>query len=402
MRCLMNATVVLGLSVPSYAANLAHSIEDFEDYQIVTRKGIESGSNYISETINPGTNHILRPTTWFRSGAVSEGVLVTNLSVLTIDGDQGGSVSADWRVGTRLDAVFFTNEIQLMGRPIFSVLLRGTPVMNLNETPDGVPLPTVRSVIEGLNGDIWLSNDSFSIIEGGAKVFEFPLQESAYTKVVSGDIGTTFDGSLIDNRSIGFSFRVENQEDHVTVPNYRFAIDNLALSIREDLVNVTITDNVIDIDASHKFVNEIRLGDKFFIQGHEVTGDETFTGDIFLQNNLVIAPIIADPIVLIASLRGDADLSGHVDLVDIEMILANLGARAGWLGGDVSLDRTVDLLDIEIVLANLGQTWTPGASVQNVHPTVLLPIPEPHTSAVWLFAIVVMSAFTIACRRGRR
>ncbi len=62
---------------------------------------------------------------------------------------------------------------------------------------------------------------------------------------------------------------------------------------------------------------------------------------------------------LIGSARGDANLDGAVDLLDLDALGSNFNGSGTWSQGDFDCNGTVDLLDLNI----LGQFWGSGVSI---------------------------------------
>ena len=92
-------------------------------------------------------------------------------------------------------------------------------------------------------------------------------------------------------------------------------------------------------------------------------------------------------ITIMATLPGDANLDGTVDVNDLTVVLTNFGATgAVWSQGNFNYDGRVDLDDLTILLAEFGQTVAA--------PRSAAAVPEPA-------AIVLLGIGAIALLSGR-
>ncbi|QDU72077.1 hypothetical protein [Mucisphaera calidilacus] len=57
---------------------------------------------------------------------------------------------------------------------------------------------------------------------------------------------------------------------------------------------------------------------------------------------------------LFGTVRGDANLDGSVDLLDLSLLAGNFDQIGDWAGGDFNGDGVVDLLDLSILAGNFG------------------------------------------------
>ena len=96
----------------------------------------------------------------------------------------------------------------------------------------------------------------------------------------------------------------------------------------------------------------------------------------------------ANSILIATELLGDTDLSGTVDLNDLNTVLNNLGtANSAWTAGNFDNAATVDLNDLNDVLNNLGVSFAGNASVLAAEALIAAtPTPEPTTLALLAFA----------------
>ncbi|MEM6751088.1 MAG: dockerin type I domain-containing protein [Planctomycetota bacterium] len=104
-----------------------------------------------------------------------------------------------------------------------------------------------------------------------------------------------------------------------------------------------------------------------------------FAGDSDATDHLAL---VADFALLTASIPGDANADGVVDLLDFDVLAQNFGSGPGFVGGasggDFNGDGTVDLLDFDILAQNFGAS-SPAT------------IPEPASLAMLGLAGVVLS-----------
>ena len=117
----------------------------------------------------------------------------------------------------------------------------------------------------------------------------------------------------------------------------------------------------------------------------------SFGGQVVDLRAILIAP----------ELLGDSDLSGTVDLNDLNAVLNNLGQiTAAWTSGNFDGAATVDLNDLNDVLNNLGSSF---AGNSEVLAAIALAqggrnsVPEPAT-----LALVAGPIFFVAGRKNRR
>jgi autotransporter-associated beta strand protein len=91
-------------------------------------------------------------------------------------------------------------------------------------------------------------------------------------------------------------------------------------------------------------------------------------------------------VTIMATVPGDANLDGRVDINDLTIVLTHYGATgAVWSQGDFTYDGRVDVNDLTIVLANYGQTLA-GSS------PALSPVPEPSAFLLLSAALLALLA----------
>ena len=99
-------------------------------------------------------------------------------------------------------------------------------------------------------------------------------------------------------------------------------------------------------------------------------------------------------VTIMATLSGDANLGGRVDINDLTIVLSNFGSTAAvWSQGDFNYDGRVDVNDLTIVLTNFEQSL--GAS----SATGMAPVPEP--GAIALLGIATIGLFGYGLRFAR-
>jgi plastocyanin len=76
---------------------------------------------------------------------------------------------------------------------------------------------------------------------------------------------------------------------------------------------------------------------------------------------------------------GDANLDGHVDLLDFNVLATNFGAQGGgWAAGDFNEDGNIDLLDFNLLASHFGQELQPAPNKLTL-TLESAAIPEPGT-----------------------
>jgi hypothetical protein len=90
-----------------------------------------------------------------------------------------------------------------------------------------------------------------------------------------------------------------------------------------------------------------------YAEAADVATDGEFSGE----------PVDATAVLIMFSRYGDANLSGNVDLVDFNRLVANFGASPRrWAAGNFDYDNDTDLSDFNKLAANFGSGAMPDAS----------------------------------------
>jgi hypothetical protein len=145
----------------------------------------------------------------------------------------------------------------------------------------------------------------------------------------------------------------------------------------------------IEVD-SNWFVSSFASGDSGAIgYGADNPAQDT------LQTTTSSAYYIAiDELEAYATLPGDANGDGKVDINDLTIVLANYGKTGmTWTQGEFTGDGTVDINDLTIVLAHYDTSLV---------TSPMAPVPEPSTIAILLAAAACLLGFTLRRRRTPR
>jgi hypothetical protein len=103
-----------------------------------------------------------------------------------------------------------------------------------------------------------------------------------------------------------------------------------------------------------------------------------------------------------ATLLGDSDLDGQVNVADLANLAGNFGATSGvfWINGDFDNNGNVNVADLADLAGNFGQSLTGGAGAAGAEaaPASIAAVPEP-AALGWL---AIGSLGVIGHRRRRR
>lgn len=96
-----------------------------------------------------------------------------------------------------------------------------------------------------------------------------------------------------------------------------------------------------------------------------------------------------EPVPGLATLPGDANDDGKVDLTDFGILKTNFGSGTALGQGDFNADAHVDLTDFGILKQNFGLSGAVG-------------VPEPATLSLGIFGLALLGLRATWCWRGRR
>jgi hypothetical protein len=107
-----------------------------------------------------------------------------------------------------------------------------------------------------------------------------------------------------------------------------------------------------------------------------------------------------------ATLLGDTDLDGRVNVADLANLAGNFGKTSGqfWIGGDFDYNGNVNVADLADLAGNFGKTLPGGGGGAGAAAAASLPagagataVPEPTT-----IGLLGVSALGLVGRRGHR
>jgi hypothetical protein len=125
------------------------------------------------------------------------------------------------------------------------------------------------------------------------------------------------------------------------------------------------------------------LGQSFTVlTSSDLTGQFTLGG--ILTGNVFLAPAVSgDNIVVLASIPGDINLDGTVNLGDFGLLKEGFGQPGGGLTkGDLNASGTTDLADFGLLKENFGRSGGPKAGA------LASPVPEPGTVCLALAGLL--------------
>lgn len=100
--------------------------------------------------------------------------------------------------------------------------------------------------------------------------------------------------------------------------------------------------------------------------------------------NLLVETLVETPLGIGTSL-GDANLDGVVGLLDLDVLGAAFNGPGSWANGDFNANGQIDLLDLDLMGANWGDT----ASLTQAMQALGLSIPEPSTLGTLSAALLI-------------
>ena len=136
------------------------------------------------------------------------------------------------------------------------------------------------------------------------------------------------------------------------------------------------------VDLNNELMNAGAIPSGYYL--YEATGINS-QGSIsgYLANS---SQTLLQAFALIATVPGDANLDGKVDINDLTAVLANYnhtGLTNGWTSGDFIGDGQVDINDLTIVLANYGDSFASSAGGTAA-------VPEPTAAALAISALAAL------------
>ena len=138
------------------------------------------------------------------------------------------------------------------------------------------------------------------------------------------------------------------------------------------------------VDLNNELVNAGAVPSGFYL--YEATGINS-SGSIcgYTYNGQTGASADFRAFALIATLPGDANLDGKVDINDLTIVLAHYGQTGeAWQQGEFTGDGTVDINDLTIVLAHYNDSAGSSAGA-------MAAVPEPTIAALALSALAALS-----------
>lgn len=90
---------------------------------------------------------------------------------------------------------------------------------------------------------------------------------------------------------------------------------------------------------------------------------------------------------------GDANLDGHINLVDMSLLMHHIGQTSEWDHGDFDGNRLVDRSDVASLVSSYGSVYG------SAHVTSTAAVPEPSTAVLIAAGFLTVAAFRWSRRR---
>lgn len=100
----------------------------------------------------------------------------------------------------------------------------------------------------------------------------------------------------------------------------------------------------------------------------------------------------AQNVTVMATLRGDTNLDGSVNLGDLNTLISNFGTGTTWAQGDFRYTGTTNLTDLNNLVANFGKTAPISSAVVIAGPGVSM-VPEPLTLVLLAAGLIGLLAY---------
>jgi hypothetical protein len=105
-----------------------------------------------------------------------------------------------------------------------------------------------------------------------------------------------------------------------------------------------------------------------------------------------------------ATLLGDSDLDGQVNVADLANLAGNFGVTTGatWINGDFDYNGNVNVADLADLAGNFGQSLSSIGASAAMPASAAAAVPEPATIALTLSSTLVMALRSTHRRRKSR
>ncbi len=363
---------------------------------------LSSSLSYLNNiTLSNSSNLYIQP------GSVSFSGTFANHGTVTIWGSAGSGV-VNWNQGGSGTTTFTGGG---------TVLLTNTNYSKLG-TAYSPALVNADNTIEG-TGTIAcpVINQGTIMAQGGTLTLNGNITGIGETIVTAGNsisAGNFTQANLINNGTFSMNGNgtigpIEGSGTLSLLGGHLVITPNSAASTQANLIingTLDITNNkfIIESTASSKSSTISTLQNK--VASHSIMSSTTNLGIAVLDNANVGfttfggQPVDANSILIAPEFLGDADLSGRVDLSDLNTVLNNLGTtNANWTSGNFDGATTIDLTDLNDVLNNLGTTYaSPSTAVSSFSiPNSsfnILPTPTPEPTSLLLSALATLPLLT--------